>query len=125
MKPTKNKYLVIAAVYWIAATITYCVVASGPATNVVTLTWIGPTNSPVPYVFEVQQSLLNTNSWTSFSPYLPSTTTNLTLSIDRDLKFWRVRALNATNNAWATDFSNVASTLWPGQGDGLSIRLGQ
>lgn len=95
-----------------------------PATNVVTLAWRAPVQM-VPTVYEVQQTLSLVNPvWTVIAANIPATTTNLTLTIDRDLKFWRVRTLNATNSAWASDFSNVAHTLWPNPSDSLSIRLG-
>ncbi len=97
--------------------------AAGPATNVVTLVWTAPTNSTVPFVYEVQQSS-DLILWTVIAPSVPSGTTNMTLQVDKDLKCWRVRSVNATNSAWASDFSNVASTLWPAAGGNLSIQLG-
>ncbi len=97
--------------------------AAGPATNVVTLVWTAPTNSTVPFVYEVQQSS-DLILWAVIAPSVPSGTTNMTLQVDKDLKCWRVRSVNATNSAWASDFSNVASTLWPAAGGNLSIQLG-
>ena len=121
----KSLLFPLIAITWIIATITYCANAAGPATNVVTLHWTGPTNSEVPFVYEVHQSLLVTNGpWVVIAANIPSAQTNLTLNIDRDTKFWKVRCVNATNSAWFSDFSNTASTLWPGQGGNLGIRLG-
>lgn len=119
-----HKYLIFALVCFFLAG--YVLHAAGPATNVVTLVWEAPTNSPVPFVYEMQQTLsLSGNPvWTTIAANIPSTQTNLTLTIDKDLKFFRVRCVNATNSAWASDFSNTASTLWPGQGGNLGIRLG-
>jgi hypothetical protein len=113
------------AVLFITVALAYCARAAGAATNVVTLVWDAPTNSPVPFVYEVQQALsLTAPVWTTVAANIPSTQTNLQLTIDRDLKFWRMRSVNATNTAWVSDFSNVASTLWPPWSDGLRIRLG-
>ncbi len=100
---------------------------AGPATNQVTLAWTAPTNSPVPYVYEVQQSAdvaVPIIVWTVIAQNIPSTQTTLSLNIDRTTKYWRVRSVNQTNASWSSDFSNVASTLWPGQGGNLSVRLG-
>ena len=116
----------LAAICFILAILTLAAraQAAGPATNVVTLMWTAPTNSPVPYMYEIQQSSLNTNSWLTLIAALPGTATNFTMVADKELKFFRIRAINATNSAWASDFSNTASTLWPGQGGNLGIRLG-
>jgi len=126
MKP-KSILLPFIAICWIIATITYCAnaQAAGPATNTVTLVWVAPTNSPVPFTYELHQSLSLVNPvWTVVAANIPATQTNLSLTIDRDLKYWKLRCINATNTAWTSDFSNVASTLWPTSGGNLSIRLG-
>lgn len=96
--------------------------AAIPLTNSIIIAWSSPSNS-VPYLFDVHQSNLETNAWESIA-VLPSTVTNLTVSVDSALKFWRVRSINATNFAWNGEFSNVASSA-----DGvvtvtLSVRLG-
>ncbi len=119
-----NKWLIIAGVCFILAMLTLAVKAAGPATNVVTLVWDAPVNSPVPYVYEIQQSSLNTNNWLTLVSNIPGTATNFTMTIDKDLKFFRIRAMNSTNATWFSDFSNVASTLWPSSGGNLGIRLG-
>jgi len=113
------------AVCWILAVLTLAAKAAGPATNTVTLYWTAPTNSPVPFVYEVHQTLsLTAPVWTVVAANIPSTTTNQVLNIDRDFKAWKVRCVNATNSAWVSDFSNVASTAWPSAGGNLGIRLG-
>ena len=99
--------------------------AAGPATNVITLTWTAPTNSSVPFVYEVQQATsITIPNWGTVANNIPATTLFLTLTVDKDMKWFRVRAVNQTNSIWTSDFSNVASTAWPGQGGSLSIRLG-
>ncbi len=123
----KSKLLLLAACLVLAGNLEAQTQAAGPATNQVTLVWTAPTNSPVPYVYEVQQSsdvAVPIIVWTVIANNVPSNQTTLTLNIDRSSKYWRVRSLNATNAAWSSDFSNVASTLWPGQGGNLSVRLG-
>ena len=99
--------------------------AAGPATNLVTLTWTAPTNNSVPYVYEVQQATsITVPNWLTLAQNIPSNILFLTLSVDRDMKWFRIRSVNSTNSIWVSDFSNVASTAWPGQGGNLSIRLG-
>ena len=126
MKPKSILLLVIAATCLFISGVMTHAQAAGPATNQVTLVWNAPTNSPVPYVYEVNQtlSLSGTPVWTVVAANIPSTTTNQTLMIDRDFKAWKVRCVNATNTAWVSDFSNVATTLWPSSGGNLSVRLG-
>jgi len=121
-----NRWYIITAVCFILAILTVAAKAqaAGPATNVVTLTWTAPTNSPVPFVYEIQQSSLNTNNWLTLIASVAGNATNFTMVVDKDLKFFRIRAVNATNSAWFSDYSNTASTLWPGQGGNLGIRLG-
>ena len=115
----------LAAVLFIIVACAYCAKAAGTTTNVVTLAWSPPVSSPVPYVYEMEQSLSLVNPvWTTIAANIPSSQTNLTLTVDKDTKFWRICAVNATNTAWKSDFSNVASTLWPSPSDKLSIRLG-
>ncbi len=97
--------------------------AAGPATNQVTLAWSFIEAPQVPFNTEIQQSLLNTNTWTILAN-VPGGQTNYTFNISKQLTFFRVRSINATNGAWNGDFSNVASTLWPPAGGNLSIRLG-
>src|SRR5678815_2314933 len=122
-----NRWLMIAAVLFILAILTLAAraQAAGPATNLVTLTWTAPTNNAVPYVFEVQQAnSITVPSWFTIGNNIPSNILFLTVSVDRDMKWFRVRSVNSTNSIWVSDFSNVASTAWPGQGGNLSIRLG-
>ena len=118
----------LAAICFILAILTVAAKAqaAGPATNVVTLTWTAPTNSGgVPFVYEVQQTAsITVPSWITVGNNIPSTTLFFTISVDRDMKWFRVRSVNQTNSIWVSDFSNVASTAWPGQGGNLSIRLG-
>jgi len=118
----------LAAVLFILAILTLAAKAqaAGVATNVVTLTWTASTNTSIPTVYEVHQTLsLATPTWVVIAGNIPSTTTNLTVSnIDRDFKAWKVRAVNATNSTWTSDFSNVATTAWPSPGGNLGIRLG-
>ena len=121
MKPTKSILLLSALCLFLSGAVSH---AAGPATNVVTLTWDPPTNSPVPYVYEIHQTpSLVLPSWTVLVTF-PSGATNFTMNIDRDFKAWKIRCVNATNSAWASDFSNVATTLWPSSGGNLGIRLG-
>ncbi len=132
MKPTKTLLLPVIAICWIIATITYCAnaqaqaLAAGPPTNIVTLSWSPPATSTVPYVYEVHQTTtLATNAvWTVIAANIPSNITFLQLQIDKDVKYWKVRSVNSTNSVWVSDFSNTASTLWPGQGGSLAVRLG-
>jgi hypothetical protein len=121
-----NRWFMLVAVCFILAVLTVAAKAqaAGAVTNVVTLTWTGPTNSSVPYVYEIQQSSLNTNNWLTLIANVQSSSSNFTMVVDKELKFFRIRAVNATNSAWFSDFSNTASTLWPGQGGNLGIRLG-
>ena len=122
-----NRWFILAAVCWILAVLTLAAraQAAGPATNVITLTWTAPTNSAVPFVYEVQQATsITIPNWGTVANNIPATTLFLTLNVDKDMKWFRVRAVNQTNSIWTSDFSNVASTAWPGQGGNLSIRLG-
>ena len=124
MKPTKpiTIYLVLSLAFMFLAG--YVAHGAGLATNTVTLFWPAATNEPVPIVYEIQQSpSLVLPSWVTIQT-LPATTTQLTLTISKDLLFWRMRLLNATNQAWTGDFGLAVSTLWPSQGGGLGIRLG-
>jgi len=120
LKP-KNGFLIIAAVFWILACIVFCANAAGPATNVVTLSWVQEFQV-TPYFAEVHQST-NLVNWIVITN-VPSTQTNLSLSIDKDLKAWKVRNVNSTNIALVSDFSNVVGTPWPLPAGNLSIRLG-
>jgi hypothetical protein len=100
--------------------------AAGPATNVVTLFWTAapPTSPAVPFFYEVHQSTnLALNVWTVIAN-VPSNTLQFSLSVDKDMKSFKVRTVNSTNSIWVGDFSNVASTAWPGTGGNLAIRLG-
>ncbi len=117
--------LLVSAACFVCAGYVVKAQAAGPATNQVTLFWQALISPMTPYVFEVQQSNLNTNSWITIANNLPSTTLTLTLLVDKDpARFWRVRALNATNSAWATDFSNLVNPAWPGLIGTLGIRPG-
>ena len=122
-----NRWYILTAICFILAILTLAAKAqaAGPATNVVTLTWTAATNTTIPTVYEVHQTLsLTTPAWVVIAANIPSTTTNLTLSTDRDFKAFKVRSVNATNSAWTSDFSNVATTAWPSPGGNLGIRLG-
>ncbi len=117
--------LIVSAAAFMAAGYVSHAQAAGPATNNVTLFWTALVNPTAPYVFEVQQSNLNTNSWVTIANNLPSTTLALTLQVDKDpARYWRVRAVNATNSLWTTDFSNLVSPGWPGLIGTLGIRPG-
>ncbi len=117
--------LIISAACFLLAGYVSNAQGAGPATNQVTLFWTALVNPQTPYVFEVQQSNLNTNSWVTIANNLPSSTLTLTLLVDKDpARYWRVRALNSTNSAWATDFSNLVSPAWPGLIGTLGIRPG-
>jgi len=117
----------LAAVLFILAILTLAAraQAAGPATNIVTLYWTPPPPQQVPYVFELQQSNSITNaSWFTIANNIPSNVFAFSVSVDRDMKWFRMRLVNATNSIWTGDFGNTASTAWPGQGGTLSIRLG-
>ncbi len=118
----KSKSLrIVAAVCFLLAALTYAALGAGPATNVVTLDWTQQV-STVPYFTEVHQST-NLTTWVVITN-LPSTTTQLTLSINKDPKYWMVRNVNSTNTAFFSDFSNQVGTAWPPSTGNLSIRLG-
>lgn len=122
-----NRWFILTAICFILAMLTLAAKAqaAGPATNVVTLTWTAPTNNTVPFVYEMQQTLsLTTPAWVTIAANIPSNVVFLTLNVDRDMKFFRMRSVNSTNSAWVSDFSNVASTAWPAPGGNLGIRLG-
>lgn len=133
MKPTNTKWYTIAAICFILAVLVITArsadtqTTAGPATNQVTLTWTAPFTNYVPYVYEVQMTTsMNTNNqpWSTIAQNIPSNVTFLTITVDKEQKYFRVRSVNSTNASWTSDFSNVAQTLWPGQGGNLAIRLG-
>ncbi len=127
MKPTKY-ILLLSACLIISGSISHAQLQAvgGPATNVVTLSWDAPTNSTVPYTYQVHQATsLDTNAqWVIIAANIPSNITFLKLNVDKEFKAFKVRNVNQTNVTWVGDFSNVASTAWPEAGGNLAIRLG-
>ncbi len=103
------------------AALTYAALGAGPATNIVTLEWNQPAQT-VPFFTEVHQST-NLVNWVVITN-LPGTSTQLSLSINKDPKFWMVRNVNSTNTTLVSDFSNTVGTAWPAPAGNLTIRLG-
>ena len=121
----KYRYPIIACVLFFLAGYAARAQAAGPATNVVTLYWTASVPNGVPYVYEIQQSLSITNQvWTTIAANVPSSVLSLSLNVDRDMKYFRMRTVNATNSQWVGDFSNVANTSWPPVGGNFGIRQG-
>ncbi len=126
MKLLKTKLLVLiaAAVCFFAAGYVAKAQAAGPATNTITLFW-SIVNPVSPYVYEIQQSNGSVTNWFVLASNLPPNVLSYTLNVDKDpSRFWRVRAINQTNNLWATDFSNLVQPAWPGLIGTLGIRPG-
>lgn len=99
--------------------------AHGQPTNKVTLGWTPPLDLSIPMVYELEQTVsLAAPNWVIIASNIPSSTTNyLVTNLNKAFYAWRIRSVNATNSAWKTDFSNTATTLWPGRGGQLTATL--
>lgn len=99
--------------------------AYGQATNSLRLEWTPPPYDGIPYYFEVLQT---TNpyltNWIVVRSNIPSETPYHPVVVDVAFKAWKVRCVNATNSVYKSDFSNVATTAWPGRGNNLKIVKG-
>lgn len=94
------------------------------ATNEVTLVWSNPADNGVPANVRVYSATNMAGPFLVLTN-IAGTNSQWTIKMEKQATFFFVTRVNATNDAWESDPSNVALAPWPKEPNGLSVRKGQ